>query len=267
MILKRLAEDSGVEFMCTAFDFNSVDFLEDLGIASYKVASGDLTNIPLLEYIAQKDKPMFLSTGASTLEEIHVAYDRICKYHDKICLLHAVCAYPAEYAELNLRAVQTLRKEFPDAIIGYSGHDNGILAAAIAYMLGATVVEKHFTLNHAWKGTDHKFSLEREGLRKQVRDLKRVSVCIGNGEKVVRDFEVDARRKMGKALYAARGLPAEHILTREDIAIKSPAEGLSPYYIDEIIGKKLRVPLSDESVISWGDLEPVKEYEKQATQR
>ena len=129
--LKQLAEEKNVEFMCTAFEPNSVDFLERLGITSYKVASGDLTNVPLLEYIATTQKPIFLSTGASTLEEIHISYNAIHKYHDKICLLHTICSYPAEYVDLNLRVIQTLKKEFPEAVIGYSGHDNGILAPVI----------------------------------------------------------------------------------------------------------------------------------------
>jgi len=267
VILKKLADERGVEFMCTAFDFNSVDFLEELGITSYKVASGDVTSIPLLEYIAKTDKPIFLSTGAANLHEIHIAYDKIQEYHDKVCLLHATCAYPTDYEDLNLRAITTLKEEFPDAIIGYSGHDNGILAAVVAYMLGATVVEKHFTLNHSWKGTDHKFSLEREGMRKQVRDLRRVDMCMGDGEKAARDFEVGAKQKMGKALYTVKDLPAGHILSEQDIAIKSPADGLPPYLIGEVTGKKLKVPLAEEAIITLEDLAPAEVYEKQTAQR
>lgn len=253
--LKKSAEDNNVEFMCTAFDFRSVDFLEKLGITSYKVASGDLTNVPLLEYIATTQKPIFLSTGASTLEEVHSSYNAIRKYHDKICLLHAVCSYPSAYDKLNLSVIQTLKKEFPEAIIGYSGHDNGILAGVIAYMLGATVVEKHFTLNHSWKGTDHKFSLEREGLRKQVRDLRRVDVCLGDGVKKVHDFEIPAKNKMCKVLYTNKKLPKGHILSKNDIDIKSPGDGLPPYKIESIIGKKLKGPLQQESVILLKHLE------------
>lgn len=254
--LKKCADENGVEFMCTAFDFNSVDFLEKLGITSYKVASGDLTNIPLLEYIAKFKKPIFLSTGASTLEEIHIVYDVIRKYHNKICLLHTVCAYPADYADLNLLTIKTLKKEFPDTVIGYSGHDNGILAAVVAYILGATVVEKHFTINHSWKGTDHKISLEPEGLRKQVRDLRRIDVCMGDGNKIPRDFEISAKTKMGKTLYTAKDLSSGHILTINDIAIKSPGgDGLPPYYIDKLIGKRLKVDLPLESILSLEHLE------------
>ena len=256
VVLKELAEEKNVEFMCTAFDFNSVDFLEKLGITSYKVASGDVTNIPLLECIAATKKPVFMSTGASTLDETRMAYEAICKYHDEICLLHAVCSYPAQYSDLNMRVIETLKTEFPNAIIGYSGHDNGILAASLAYMLGANVVEKHFTLNHSWKGTDHKFSLEREGMRKQVRDLRRIDKCMGDGVKCVQDCEIQAKQKMGKALYTHRDLPVGHILSREDVEVKSPGDGLPPYRIQSIMGRKLKVSLPQETSISMEDWEP-----------
>ena len=257
VVLKARAEEKNVEFMCTAFDFKSVDFLEKLGITSYKIASGDITNIPLLEYVAATKKPIFMSTGASTLDETRMAYEAICKHHDDVCLLHAVCSYPAQYSDLNMRAIETLKKEFPNAVIGYSGHDNGILAASIAYMLGAKVIEKHFTLNHSWKGTDHKFSLEREGMRKQVRDLRRIDECMGDGVKRIQECEISAKQKMGKALYTHRDLSAGHVLSRDDIDIKSPGEGLPPYRIESITGKKLKVSLPRESSISLEDLETV----------
>lgn len=253
--LKECAEENNVEFMCTAFDFKSVDFLEKLGISAYKVASGDLTNTPLLEYMAKKKKPVFLSTGASTLEEIHMAYDAIQKYHDQICLLHTTCTYPTDYADLNLRVITTLKNEFPKALLGYSGHDNGILAAVLAYNLGAVVIEKHFTLNRSSKGTDHNFSLEPEGLRKQIRDLHRADISMGDGKKFVRDIETSAKSKMGKSLYTVKALKKGHILSPQDIAIKSPAGGLAPYYLDRIIGKKLRIDLPEEGIISLEHLD------------
>ena len=246
--LKECAEKNNVEFMCTAFDFKSVDFLEKLGINSYKLASGDVANIPLLEYIAKLKKPIFLSTGASSLEETRKAYEAIKKYHHQICLLHTVCSYPADYSDLNLRIIQTLMKEFPEVIIGYSGHDNGILASVIAYMLGARVIEKHFTINHSWKGTDHKFSLEPDGLRKQVRDLKRLDIMLGSQEKKIYEVEKNAKIKMGKSLYASTSLPKGHILSKKDICIKSPAGGLEPYYLDKIIGRRLEVALAEEEM-------------------
>lgn len=252
--IKKCAEENDVEFMATAFDFSSVDFLEKLGVTAYKVASGDLTNTPLLAYIAKLGKPMFVSTGAATFDEIRFAYDTVLEHNNNLCLLHCTAGYPTEYEYLNLKVITTLKSEFPKAIIGYSGHDYGILAPVVAYMLGATVVEKHFTLNRAWKGTDHKFSLEPTGLYKLIRDLRRVDDALGDGKKVIQGFEQEARKKMGKSLYAARPLGIGTVLSEEDIAIKSPDGGIPPYMIREVIGKTLTVNISEDKPLAMENL-------------
>jgi N-acetylneuraminate synthase/sialic acid synthase len=244
--MKKCADENDVEFMCTAFDFNSADFLEKLGIGSYKIASGDLTNTPLLEYIAKFGKPMFVSTGAASMDEIRMAYEAVLKHNSQLCLLHCTAAYPAEYEDLNLKFIDTMRKEFPAALIGFSGHDYGILAPVVAYMLGAVVVEKHFTLNRAWKGTDHRFSLEPTGLYKVIRDLRRVDKALGDGTKIVKKFERDARNKMGKSLYASRNLQAGTVVTADDIAIKSPDGGMPPYMFNDIVGKTMKADLAED---------------------
>lgn len=249
-LLKKCAADCNVEFMSTAFDFKSADFLHKIGISSYKLASSDITNIPLLEYVASFKKPVFVSTGAATLDEIRAAYRAVTRLNSKLCIMHCVAGYPTEYHDLNLNFIKTLKKECPKAIVGYSGHDNGILAPVLAYMLGATVVEKHFTLNHSWKGTDHKFSLEPEGLRKMVRDLRRVDVSLGKGEKVVHDFEIEAKKKMGKGVYSARALKAGTVIRMADLCLKTPTNGVPPYLMLKIIGKKLKVDLPEEATIS-----------------
>lgn len=249
--LMACAQDNEVDFFVTPFDFESVDFLEDLGVKAYKIASGDLTNIPLIEYVAKLNKPMFVSTGASSLQEIHMAHQAVNAHHDKLCLLHCTSGYPTEYENLNLKVIESLRRAFPEVAIGYSGHDYGILAAAMAYMMGACVVEKHFTLNRSWKGTDHKFSLEPTGLHKMVRDLRRIDISLGDGEKIVQDFEQEARQKMGKGLYANRNLKAGSTLRREDISIKSPGAGIPPYMLSELLGKKLVVDVPAEIALGF----------------
>lgn len=253
--LKKCAEENNIEFIATAFDFKSVDFLENLGITSYKIASGDVTNTPLIEHIAKLGKPIFVSTGAATLDEVRIAYETILPFNNKLCLMHCIAGYPTEYHDLNLKVIETIKKEFPETIVGYSGHDNGILAPVIAYMLGATVIEKHFTLNHSWKGTDHKFSLEPEGLRKLVRDLRRVDISLGNGNRIIYDFELEARKKMGKSIYTSKPLPAGTIISWDDICLRTPADGIPPFMIKEIIGRKIRVNLSEEIPISLEHLE------------
>jgi sialic acid synthase len=253
--MMKCAADNGIEFMATAFDEPSVDFLEELGVSAYKVASADLTNTPLLDYMANTGKPMFVSTGAGDLAEVRRAHDTIRRHHDKLCLMHCTAGYPTEYENLNLRAVVTLKETFPDAVIGYSGHDIGILAPVIAYMLGATVVEKHFTLNRAWKGTDHKFSLEPTGMHKMVRDLHRVDISLGSGLKEMQPFERDARTKMGKSLYAATQLAAGTVLAREHIAIKSPGGGVPPYRIEEFLDRRLVRDVGEEELLAEDQLE------------
>jgi N-acetylneuraminate synthase/sialic acid synthase len=247
--LLESAKQNQVEFLSTPFDIPSVDFLEDLDIPAYKIASGDLTNPTLLDYVARLGKPMFISTGAATMDEIKIAYETVLKHHDQLCILHCTAGYPAEYDTLNLRMIPTLKEAFPEAIIGYSGHDLGILAPAIAYMLGAAVVEKHFTMNRAWKGTDHKFSLEPTGMHKMVRDLHRVDMMLGDGVKHILDFEWEARKKMGKSLYTAHALKAGSIISEQDIVLKSPGGGLPPYQLLEIIGRKLVTDLGSEEQI------------------
>jgi len=235
--LMAYADEIGVTMFSTAFDFESADFLAEIDIAAFKIASGDLKNIPLLTYIAKFQKPMIMSTGGGTMEDVNRAYDAIMPINPQLCLLQCTAGYPAEFKELNLRVITTFRERFPNTIVGLSSHDNGIAMAIAAYMLGARIVEKHFTLNHTSKGTDHAFSLEPIGFRKLSRDLKRLKVAIGDGVKQTYNSEVVPITKMGKKLVAAKDLTAGYTIRREDIAIKSPGDGLPPYEIDKVIGR------------------------------
>jgi N-acetylneuraminate synthase/sialic acid synthase len=238
--LQAEAARLGIAFFATAFDFTSADFLAGINSPAYKIASGDLKNIPLLKHVARIGKPIIVSTGAGTLEDVERAYDAIVPINPRLCLMQCTCGYPAEFAELDLRVIATYREKFPDVVIGYSGHDNGIAMPVAAYMLGARIIEKHFTLNRAMKGTDHKFSLEPIGMKKMVRDLQRVRLALGDGRKKVYASEASPALKMGKKLVAARDLPAGHVLAAADIGIKSPGDGLPPYCLDQLLGQALR---------------------------
>jgi len=171
--------------------------------------------------------------------------------NQQLCILQCTAGYPAEFEELNLNVITTFRERFPNTTVGLSSHDNGIAMAVAAYMLGARVVEKHFTLNHTWKGTDHAFSLEPIGFRKLVRDLQRTKAAMGDGVKRVYDSEVNPITKMGKKLVAARDLSAGHMIRREDIAIKSPGDGLQPYQIDKVIGRVTRAAMQEDDDITY----------------
>jgi len=249
--LMDYAEEIGVTMFSTAFDFSSADFLAKLDMPAFKMASGDLKNIPLLTHIAEFQKPMILSTGGGTMEDVNRAYDAVMPINQQLCILQCTAGYPADFDELNLSVITTFRERFPSLTIGLSSHDNGIAMAVAAYMLGARVVEKHFTLNHTWKGTDHAFSLEPIGFRKMVRDLERVKVATGNGVKQVHESEKNPIIKMGKKLVAARDLTAGYTIQREDIALKSPGDGLPPYELDKVIGRVTRQELKEDDDITY----------------
>ena len=254
--LQQAAREIGITFFATAFDQPSADFLADIDMPAYKLASGDLRNIPQLKHVAAIGKPMIISTGGGTLDDVRRAYDTIMPINRELAILQCTASYPCEPDRLNLRVIETYRREFPDVVIGLSSHDNGIAMPLIAYMLGARIVEKHFTLNRAWKGTDHAFSLEPTGLRKLVRDLTRSRVALGDGIKRALPEEIPSITKMAKKLVAGRDLPAGQVLSTADIAIKSPGDGLSPEHLEAVIGRKLTRPLGADDPIAWDALSP-----------
>jgi len=234
------AHKVGITFFATAFDFKSADFLDELQMPAFKIASGDLQNLPLLKYVAQFNKPMIISTGGATFQMIQNAVNTIRMFHNQVAILQCTASYPAKYEHLNLKVISKLRDMYPDNVIGYSGHDNGIAMAVVAYTLGARIVEKHFTLNRTLKGTDHAFSLEPQGMQKMVRDLKRCAVALGDGEKTIYADETAPIKKMGKMIIAARDLQVGHVISFEDLEFRSPAEGLPPSFVDKIVGKVLK---------------------------
>lgn len=191
------AHASKVACFATAFDEKSVDMLVDLKVPAIKIASGGLTDGPLLTHVAQAGVPVILSTGGGDASDIDRAVQRVTKYTNQLAVLHCTAAYPVlDYEELNLRCILTLRERYPSLVIGWSGHDSGIAMALIAYAFGARILEKHFTLNRACKGTDHGFSLEPVGLRKLCRDLERAKWAMGDGVKVFYPSEAGPISKM-----------------------------------------------------------------------
>jgi sialic acid synthase len=248
--LQAYARELRISFFATAFDFASADFLHRLDVPAYKIASGDLRNTPLLCHVAAYGKPMIVSTGGGTMDDVQRAYDTIMPINRQLCLLHCTATYPNQPEEMNLRVIATLRERFADVTVGLSDHYNGIALSLVAYMLGARVLEKHFTLNHTWKGTDHALSLEPIGMHKMIRDLQRARVSLGDGTKRILPAEAGAIAKMGKKLVAAHDVPAGQVLTANDVAIKSPGDGLPPYELKGVIGRRTKVSLSvDEDIL------------------
>jgi len=252
--LQRYAGEIGITVFATGFDFRSADFLAELDMPAFKIGSGDLTNIPLLKYVASFQKPMLVSTGGGTMEDVQQAYDAVMPINPQLCIMQCTSGYPSIPEELNLRVITTYRQRFPDIVIGLSSHYSGIAMDLVGYIMGARIIEKHFTLNRAMKGTDHAFSMEHSGLRKLVRDLRRARVALGDGVKRPYPSEQAPLYKMGKKLVAARHLPDGHVLTREDIAIKSPNDGLPPYELENVIGRVTLRALQEDEDISFDDL-------------
>ena len=249
--LQRYAAELDVDFFATAFDFASADFLHRLDVPAYKIASGDLKTTPLLRYVASFGKPMILSTGGAVIDDVQRAYDAIMPINPQVAILQCTAGYPAAFEELDLGVISTFRERFPGAVIGFSSHDNGIAMPVAAYMLGARIVEKHFTLNRASKGTDHAFSLEPVGMRKMVRDLERTYKALGNGIKKIYESEKAPIIKMGKSLVVARDLPSGHLLGPEDIVMKSPAGGIPPYELENVLGRVTLRPLMEDDFLTF----------------
>ena len=181
IILQEYALELEITFFATAFDIPSADFLAELDMPAFKIASGDLNNEKLLKHVASIGKPVIISTGGGTLNDVRRAASWF--QYSPIGILQCTSGYPASYDELNLRVIETYSLDFPHAVIGYSGHENGIAISIAAFTLGARIIEKHFTLDRTLKGTDQAFSLEPVGLRKLVRDLKRTKRALGDGIK------------------------------------------------------------------------------------
>ena len=258
--LREFSREEGITLFGTVFDEPSANLLAELGVPAFKIASADLVNTPLLRYVASLGKPIFLSTGGGTIEDVERAVDVVLSLNPELCLMQCTAAYPCEAEELQLKVIETYRERFPDVVIGLSDHQNGIAMALVAYMLGARVIEKHFTLNHAWKGSDHAYSLMPEGMRRLVRDLHRVPDAVGDGVKRRLPSEERPLEKMGKKLVAARDLPEGHVLTEGDLDAKSPADGgLPPHELERLLGRRLLRPLSFEQDLTLEDVELAEE--------
>jgi sialic acid synthase len=252
--LQAYAKELDIILFATPFDFRSVEFLADLNMPAYKIASADLNNTPLQKEIAKLGKPIYLSTGGGAITDIRRACEAILPVNKQLCIFHCTASYPVDIADMNLDVIPRLIQEFPGQVIGLSDHENGIDAANVAYMLGARVFEKHFTLNRSWKGTDQSFSLEPEGLRKLVRNLRRIPIMRGSSEKHLLECEKKPLKKMAKSIVAAKDLLAGHVITEKDIALKSPSSGLPPYEYDRVIGMVLLESILEDQNILFENL-------------
>lgn len=235
--LVKQCSESGIIFMSTPFDYESADFLCELGVAAIKIPSGEVTNLPLLEHVARKGKPIILSTGMSDFEEVEAAVGIVRSAGcDELVLLHCVSNYPADPADANLRAMETMAKAF-GVPVGYSDHTVGIEVALGAVALGACVIEKHFTLDKTMAGPDHRASLEPGELKALVKGIRKVEASLGDGRKVPTESEADTAAAARRSLVAACEIVSGTKLTEEMVEIKRPGTGLPPSMLTEVVGK------------------------------
>lgn len=252
--LKEYAESKKIKFLSTAFDEESIDFLDELGLDIFKVPSGEITNKPYLERIAKKNKPIILSTGMATLTEIDSALCILYKAgirRDKITVLHCNTEYPTPMRDVNLKAMITIRDEF-DANIGYSDHTLGIEVPIAAVALGACVIEKHFTLDRSMIGPDHSASLEPEEFKQMVQAIRNIEEALkGDGIKTPSDSELKNIEIARKSIFAKKTLNFGQIIGADDLIMLRPGNGISPMEIEKVIGKKTTKKILKGTMMDW----------------
>ncbi len=236
-------------FLASAWDIKSADFIESLGVPAFKIASADLTNLPLLEHIAQKGRPMLVSTGMSTLEEIAEAVDTIRQYNEQLVLLHCVSNYPCQSSEVNLRVMHTLREKF-NVPVGYSGHEKSGWAVTLAAVsLGAVVVERHFTLDRTLPGPDHAASLEPLGLQRLILNIRDLEAAMGSGEKRMNEVEAEVRKRLAKSIVARCDIAEGVTILPDMLTVKGPGNGLKPKYLPFLYGKIARCAIKEDTLV------------------
>lgn len=252
--LKSVCDEEGIPFLSTAGTPDGVDLLEELGVSAYKIASMDLDNLPLLEYVAGTGKPVILSTGMGTLGDVERALDTLAAGGSQdVILLHCTALYPPSPEDVNLRAMDTLRTAF-ETHVGYSDHTLGIAVPLAAAARGACVLEKHFTLDKSLPGPDQAVSADPGELRALVDGLAQIHVALGSARKRPAPGEWEMRETFRRSIVAAREIPAGTQITREMLAFKRPGSGLSPADLRWVVGRTARVVIADDSVLDEKDL-------------
>lgn len=253
--LKNYIESKNCDFLVTPFDYSSLENLEKINCSFYKIASADIVHTPLIEKIANISKPIIMSTGYATYSDIDRAVSIFDEKKSNYSLLHCTASYPAEVNDMNLNCIPEMKKKYPKAFkIGLSDHENGIDCASIGYLLGARIFEKHFTLNRANKGTDNAFSLEPNGMKKLVRNLKRIPIALGSSEHHLLDAEQKPIFKMRKSIVYKSDLNKNEILDFDNLEFRCPGTGLEPYRVYEIIGKSLKKSVKKQECFDFSHI-------------
>ncbi len=253
--LQEYAKNLDLMFIASGWDEESIDFLDNLGVPFFKMASADLTNHPLLEHTARKNKPVVLSSGMADFEMVRSAYEVVENINPQVAILQCTSTYPSSFEEINLNVLTTYLKEFPKAVIGYSGHELGIAIPPVAVGLGACIIERHFTLDRTMKGGDHAASLEPQGFSKMVRDIRHVELAMGSFVKSVQESEKPVFKKLGKSLVSADRIKKGQKLTRDLLTTKGPGTGISPSRLSEVLGKTVLRDIEADCIIKDDDVQ------------
>ncbi len=250
-----------ITYLCTPWDFKSVEVLESMGVEAYKVASADLTNLPLIEKLIQTKKPLILSTGMSHESEIEQVVSFLNDKKANFALLHCNSTYPAPFHSINLNYLQQLKKIHPT--IGYSGHERGLAVSLAAVTLGAKILERHFTLDRNLEGPDHAASLEFNKFQELISGVREIEQALGTGVKKVSQGELINRENLAKSIVSSKSLSKGHIITKDDILIRSPGLGLSALKLNDLLGKELSHDMEEEDYFYQSDIDGTGQNAKQ----
>jgi len=252
IILKNYCDNLGIEFMSTPFDFESAEFLNDL-MDVFKISSSDITNKPFIQYISNFNKPIILSTGASSIKEINDAVNWIEKYNNKISILHCILNYPTAQENANLGMIKDLIEKFPGKIIGYSDHTlpGDMENLIIATLLGAKIIEKHFTYDKSLMGNDHYHAMDKSDLKRFNEKLKEVFSLLGSYKKTFLPSEQISRRNARRSIVASKRIQSGETISDLNITFKRPATGISPKDINNVLGLKANGDIDEDQVITW----------------
>ncbi len=237
-----------ITLLASGWDLRSVDFLDRLGIPAFKIASADCTNLPLVEYIARKGKPVLLSTGMSDMAEVEEAVATVRRHNDRLVLFQCTSTYPCDNDQINLRVIPTYRERFR-CVVGYSGHERGLAPTEAAVALGASVVERHFTLDRTMIGPDHAASLEPAGLQRLIRNIRNVEKALGSPEKRIMPAERGVRERLAKSIVARSDIPAGAVITADMLTVKGPGTGLKPGVMPLLVGVVAESPIRGDTLV------------------
>ncbi len=251
--IKEYADNVGITFLSTPFDFESADYLKKIDVPGFKIASSDVTNLPLIAHIAKMKLPIILSTGLATLDEIDESI-KLCHslQNDQISILHCVADYPAMPEETNLSAMETIREKFC-CPVGYSDNGESSLVDEVAVSMGADIIEKHFTLDKKLEGPDHSFSIQPDDLKLLISRIRLIEKIRGNGIKIPSNSEIKNKLAIRKSIFASQPILKGDIFSLKNLAIKRPGNGIEPKHWNDLINKKSTRDINKDELIIWDD--------------